>query len=82
VKAFIRSFCLALVTVGVLGVTGCGPDNETEAQKLAPKIGDPGKPAAGTTTDKPVAQPKTNAERAGRGPQGTGSTKGYPGQKN
>jgi len=28
----------------MLGVLGCGPDNETEADRLAKSIGDPGKP--------------------------------------
>jgi len=44
VKGFIRAFCLALVTVGMLGVTGCGPDNEAEGQKLGKSLGDPGTP--------------------------------------
>jgi len=82
VKAFIRAFCLALVTVGVLGVTGCGPDNETEVQKLAPKVGDPGKPNAGSMPEKTEAPPKTAAERAKRGPQGGQKAlqqSGYPG---
>ena len=43
-KAFIRTFCLALVTVGMLGVMGSGPDNETEVQKLGKSLGNPGAP--------------------------------------
>jgi hypothetical protein len=44
VKAFTRSACLALAIVGMLGVSGCGPDNETEGQKLTKDMGDPGPP--------------------------------------
>jgi hypothetical protein len=44
VKAFTRSACLALAIVGMLGVSGCGPDNETEGQKLSKDMGDPGPP--------------------------------------
>lgn len=43
-KAFIRAFCFAVAIVGFLGVTGCGPDNEAEGQKLGKSLGDPGAP--------------------------------------
>ena len=38
-KAFTVGLCLALVN---LGMTGCGTDNETEAEKLSKTLGDPG----------------------------------------
>jgi hypothetical protein len=42
VKAFARGFGLALVSVVLMGVAGCGPaDNETTASK---NMGDPGAP--------------------------------------
>jgi hypothetical protein len=69
VKAFTRAFCVALVTVAMLGVTGCGPDNETEGQNLNKNIGDPGKVEGKAVEGQ--APPRTNADRAGRGPQGT-----------
>lgn len=68
-KVFNRRLFSALVTVGMLGVVGCGPDNEAEGQKLAPKLGDPGKSTAKAPTEV-QAPPKTNADRASRGPQG------------
>jgi hypothetical protein len=81
VKAFNRRLFSALVTMGMLGVTGCGADNEAEGEKLAKKEPDPGKPAAGSTPEKPAFQPKTNAERPLQGPTGTAVSKGYPGKK-
>ena len=47
-KALTRALCLAFVMVGMLGVTGCGPDNEAEGLKASSKLGDPGKPAEGS----------------------------------
>ena len=43
-KWFMRGLSAPLLCVGMLGVLGCGPDNETEADRLAKTIGDPGKP--------------------------------------
>ena len=43
-KAFTRSACLALAIVGMFGISGCGPDNESEGQKLTKEMGDPGPP--------------------------------------
>jgi hypothetical protein len=69
VKAITRAFCLVFVAISMLGVAGCGPDNEAEGTKAGQKLGDPGKPAEGTT--KLVAPPKTSADRAALGPQGS-----------
>jgi hypothetical protein len=44
VKWFMRGLTVLLLCVGTLSVLGCGPDNETEADRLAKTIGDPGKP--------------------------------------
>jgi len=55
VKAFTRSVCLGLAIVGMMGVSGCGPDNETEGQKLTKDMGDPGPPGVVPKTEaKPV----------------------------
>jgi hypothetical protein len=63
VKALIRAFCLALMTVGLLGLAGCGPDNEAEGQKVGKTLGDPGAPAAGTKTEAdPLPPAKTQQE--------------------
>jgi hypothetical protein len=42
VNLFTRGLSIALCGVGLLGVVGCGEDNQTEAQKLAKTAGDPG----------------------------------------
>ncbi|MGO9468339.1 MAG: hypothetical protein ACLQIB_13830 [Isosphaeraceae bacterium] len=42
-KWFMRGLSASLLCVGMLGVLGCGPDNETEANR-GTAIGDPGKP--------------------------------------
>jgi hypothetical protein len=61
VKALIRAFCLALVTVGTLGLAGCGPDNEAEGQKLGKTLGDAGAPAPGTKSE--VTQPPAKTQQ-------------------
>jgi hypothetical protein len=71
VKAFNRILFASFVMVGMMGFAGCGPDNETEGSKLAAKAGDPGKPAEGSTSTSTQAPPRTDKERAQRGPQGT-----------
>jgi hypothetical protein len=38
-----RGLSAALLCVGTLGVLGCGPDNDVEADRLAKSAGDPGK---------------------------------------
>jgi hypothetical protein len=63
VKAFSRKLCFAFVTMGMLSVTGCGPDNEAEGKKLSTKLGDPGKADLKDAPAEPAAQPKSNADR-------------------
>ena len=61
-KAFTLMLCFAFVTMGLLGVTGCGADNESEGAKASKKLGDPGK--ADLSEVKPAGDgPKTNSER-------------------
>ncbi len=68
-KAFTRALCLAFAMIGMLGVVGCGPDNEAEGTKASKSLGDPGAPKEGTT--KIVTPPKSSQDRAAMGPQGS-----------
>ncbi len=40
-----RGMVVVLFSLGLLGVSGCSTDNETEASKLSKNVGDPGKPS-------------------------------------
>jgi len=42
---FIRAFVVVGLSLSLLGLSGCGEDNETEAQRLAKTAGNPGPPA-------------------------------------
>jgi hypothetical protein len=64
VKAIIRTLCVAFAMMGMLSVTGCGPDNESEGMQAGKKLGDAGKAAEGSTTDKTF--PVTSLDNAGR----------------
>ena len=68
-KAFTRALCLATVMMGMLGVIGCGPDNETEGQKASKSLGDSGPAKEGS--GKAIVVPKTNEGRAALGAQGS-----------
>ncbi len=57
-----RGLSASLFCVGMLGVSGCGPDNETEADRLAKSIGDPGKADAKGVPATEEAAPKTQEE--------------------
>ena len=43
-KWFMRGLSASLLLAGMAGVVGCETDNQTEADRLAKTIGDPGKP--------------------------------------
>jgi len=84
VKAFTRGLCLGLVTLGMMSMTGCGADNENEAEKLAKGMGDPGaanpKSLPGEITQGPpptMLDVKRQAEENQKKLYGKGST--YPG---
>ncbi len=65
-KWFMRGLSASLLCVGMLGVLGCGPDNDTEADRLAKTIGDPGKPnpkGIPTTTLEPAGTQEENYRR-------------------
>jgi hypothetical protein len=71
VKAFTRRLCLAFVTMGMLAVTGCGPDNESAGVDASKKLGDPGKADPKGLPENKVTPPSDNASRAAQGPQGS-----------
>jgi hypothetical protein len=63
VNVFMRGLGRGLLALAILGITGCGADNETETQKLSKGMGDPG--------------PGTAKVDPSQVPVGTGPT-GYP----
>ena len=74
-----RGLAIVLVSSGLLGVSGCSTDNETETQKLAKTAGDPGAAAArkGPASTVPTATTSDGAFQ-----QNSGNTPtDYPGQK-
>ena len=79
-KAIIRGFCMALVTVASLTVVGCGPDNEGESQTLGAKAGDPGAPTTGEKAEI-VAPAKTQKEHFERAQSGQDKMKKETGAK-
>jgi len=80
VTAFYRRLFSAVAVVGLVGVTGCGPDNEGEAKKLEAKAGDPGKPNPDSVRKDVPPIPTSSEERAKRGPSDpTKGAVGYPG---
>jgi hypothetical protein len=54
VNVFMRELGRGLLALAILGITGCGADNETETQKLSKGMGDPG---PGTTKVDPTSIP-------------------------
>jgi hypothetical protein len=82
VKSYTRGLALALVTVVMLGESGCGPDNETEVQKLAKTAGDPGAPDPKSKPAAVQAPPTSQADYFKRQmEQEKTSKKGYPGAR-
>ena len=71
---FTRALVVVVFSLGLLGVSGCAEDNETEVQKLAKTAGDPGPPAPPKVKAAPsdLPPPRTSeeaAERAGGDPR-------------
>jgi hypothetical protein len=60
VKTLIRGIGLAMLGACLLGLTGCGADNESDASKLQTKSGPAPKPADGSTKELPP--PPTNMD--------------------
>jgi len=69
------------LSLGMLGVVGCGPDNETEADKLAKTAGDPGAVNPKAKGDA-LPAPKTQEEHFKRqlDRQKQVGAEGYPGK--
>jgi hypothetical protein len=63
VKAFSRKMGLAFVTIGMLGVTGCGADNESEGAKANANLGKATAPDPNALPKEKIVPPKTNNER-------------------
>jgi hypothetical protein len=82
-KWFMRGFIAAVFCVGMLGVMGCGSDNDTEASNLAKSAGDPGKPSEKGVPTNLEASPKSSAEAYERQKkqQEEMFKKGYPTKK-
>jgi hypothetical protein len=57
VKAFTCGLGMLLISAGLLGTPGCGPDNESDAKKAAAAIGDPGAPKGVVTPSVPQTSP-------------------------
>jgi hypothetical protein len=79
VKAFTRGLCAAVVSVGMVGVAGCGTDNEAEGQKLGQAAGNPG--PENPKAAKPDGQPVTSQVDAYERSQKAMKNSAYPGQK-
>jgi len=43
VNSIMRGLVVGVVSLSLLGISGCSTDNETEAEKLSKNMGDPGK---------------------------------------
>jgi len=68
--------------LGLLGVSGCSTDNETEAAKLAKDMGDPGKRL--DTPKEPTNLPPATTQKEAfeqRGSAGKSMSPDYPGMK-
>jgi hypothetical protein len=80
VKAFTRGLSAVVVSVGLLGVVGCGPENEAEGVKLGKAAGDPG--AANPNATKVEAKPVPNSQvEAYKQTQQSNSNSKVPGAK-
>jgi hypothetical protein len=73
---------LAFAILGMVALTGCGPDNESDAQKLAKDAGSPGAANPNSKVETPP-QPKSQLEHFQQTQQQQDKLKGagYPGAK-
>jgi len=84
VKWFMRGLSAPLLCVGMLGMLGCGTDNDTEADRLAKTIGDPGAPdpkGKPATTEAPPTSQEEFYKRQQKQQEDTFKKGGYPGKK-
>jgi hypothetical protein len=66
VKRYISGLCVALMTVGMLGVAGCGTENEKEGEQLSKSMGDPGAVNAAKATPVVTPPPPKSMEEYGK----------------
>ncbi|MFI5454114.1 MAG: hypothetical protein ACHRXM_01555 [Isosphaerales bacterium] len=82
-KSFTRGLVLALLSLSMLGVTGCGPDNEAEALKAQKIEKDPGTIDSKSKTVTPPPPARTQQEQYEQQQKSNAMSKtgGYPGAK-
>jgi hypothetical protein len=78
VKTLIRGIGLAMLGVCLLGLTGCGADNESDADKLQAKSGPVPKPEGPTQETGPPVKSMEDYAKQQQGKQSYAGTK-YPG---
>ncbi len=84
-KTFTHGLCLLSVVLilGLMGVAGCGADNETEADKLAKGLGDPGavnpKAVGAERSAPPTSQAEFKERADAQAKKNFGPGSGYPG---
>jgi hypothetical protein len=62
VNSLKRGLIVVFFSLGLLGVAGCSADNETEANKLAKDMGDPGKASEAKSALPSLPPAKTQKE--------------------
>jgi hypothetical protein len=82
VTAFNRRLFSAIAVLGLVGVAGCGGDNDADSKKLGTNAGDPGPANPDSKPAVQVAPPTSQADRARtEGAQQQGKKSGYTGGK-
>jgi hypothetical protein len=84
VKSFKGGLSSALLAISLLAIAGCGPDNETDADKLAKSTASPGGDFTKVDTAKeqpPPSSPEDYAKRASEGQRKIFKQGTYPGAK-
>ncbi len=75
-KAFSRKLGLAFVTVGMLGITGCGADNESEGAKANANLGKATAPDPAGLPKEKIVPPSSNDQRKPGAMIGAGAQQG------
>jgi hypothetical protein len=80
VNSLTRGLGLSVLGLAMLGATGCGVDNESEAEKLSKGLGDPGAMNPNTKKDENADLPQSNspAERHKQRESQNAMGPGYP----
>jgi hypothetical protein len=64
VKAFTCGVGMVLISIGLVGTPGCGPDNESEAKKASATLGDPGPQKGKAVENVPPTTPDAYKKKA------------------